>query len=102
MDTGLSFYRYVTSAQEVYDDPDIRPLFEGQDDEICFFHNFGAGTSIVTYLCEGGQARAVNVFARRLPSLGAKAGKKAAVNGAIVQEADPLKIEAHEPLDPTF
>ena len=102
LDTGLSFFRYVTSAQEFYDDPNIRPLFENQDDEICFFHNFAAGTSIVTYRCEGGRARAINVFARRPPSNGAKAGKKDSVDGTILHEIDPLKIEAPEPLDPIF
>lgn len=76
LDTDLSFFRYLTPNQEVYDDPEIRPLFENEDDELCFFHNFAAGTSVATYLCEGGQTRAINVFARRPASNGAKAGKQ--------------------------
>lgn len=49
-----------------------------------------------------GRARAINVFARRPPSNGAKAGKKDSVDGTILHEIDPLKIEAPEPLDPIF
>ena len=75
LDTELSFFRYVTPAEDIYNDPKIRPLFEDQPDEICFFHNFAASTSIVTYRCEGGKARAINVFGRRPPGKGAKAGK---------------------------
>lgn len=80
LDTGLSFFRYLTPAQEVYDNPEVRPLFENQQSEICFFHNFAAGASIVTYLCEGGKTRAINVFAKRPPSKGAKADRSARVN----------------------
>ncbi|KAK0516471.1 hypothetical protein JMJ35_001074 [Cladonia borealis] len=77
LDTELSIFRYIASAQEFYDDPNIRPLFENQDDEICFFHNFAVGTSIVTYRCEGGRDRSIHVIARRPPSKGAKADRSA-------------------------
>ena len=77
----------MTPAREVYNDPAIRPLFENQDEEICFFHNFAVGTSIVTYHCEGGQARAINIFARRPPGEGAKAGKM-----EILTEPSSMKL----------
>lgn len=95
LDTGLSFFRYLTPTQEVYDDQEIRPLFENQQSEICFFHNFAAGASIVTYLCEGGKTRAINVFAKRPPSKGAKAGKESSPYPRnTLLEANETKTEA--------
>lgn len=77
LDTGLSFFRYLVPAQEISENAEIQPLFENQDDEICFFNHFAAGTSIVTYLCEGRKTRAINVFARRMPNKSEmKAGKQ--------------------------
>ena len=56
------------------DDPEIRPLLENQDDELCFFHHLASGTSVVTYLCEGRKTRAVNVFGKRDIGKDAKPG----------------------------
>ena len=75
LDTDCSAYRYLRSAQEVLDDPETRPLFESQDDEICIFQNFAAGTSIVTYLSQGGKTRGINVSRPGPASKGSKAGK---------------------------
>lgn len=86
IDTNLSFFRFLVPAKAVDDDPNIRPLFENQDDELCFFHNFAAGTSIVTYLCEGRQSRVINVFAKRPPGKGAKADRSARVDRADLLE----------------
>lgn len=88
IDTNLSFFRFLVPAKAVDDDPNIRPLFENQDDELCFFHNFAAGTSIVTYLCEGRQSRVINVFAKRPPGKGAKAGKQSLPEDGVRKKAN--------------
>lgn len=87
-------------------DPEIRPLFENQEDlEICFLHHLPAGISIVTYLCEGGKTRSVNIYSPRLAE-----GKKTRVTReellaltrdfhpsirAIVQHAPETDVHAH-------
>ncbi|KAL8929784.1 MAG: hypothetical protein Q9208_000928 [Pyrenodesmia sp. 3 TL-2023] len=80
-DTGLSFFRYLAPAQEFLDDPETRPLFENQEGDFCFFQNFATATSVVTYLCESGQTRAISVFAKP-PSEGVTAGRVAVIGDA--------------------
>lgn len=74
IDTELTFFRYLTPAKGLDNSPDIRHFFDNEDDDICFFNSITAGLSIVTYLCEGGKTRVINVVANRPPSNGGKAG----------------------------
>ncbi|KAF4308697.1 Salicylate hydroxylase [Botryosphaeria dothidea] len=79
-DTGLSFFRYLIPNSDVLEDSQTGPLFKDEPDEICFFPHFASGASIVTYLCEGGKTRAVNVFAKRLPGEGGKRDRGAKIS----------------------
>jgi len=74
-DTGLSFFRFLIPNDEVLQDHETAPLFQDEPTEICFFPLVSVGASIVTYLCEGGKTRAVNVFARHLSDKANDRGK---------------------------